>query len=198
MSDMQPADAVVWASQAAPHQFISNDNLKIVLDGCGVETLPAIQQGLRQTFGLDYEDLPLAYPFSSYITMLEWLRGKLYSADSVEVGYQKIGQATIHRFLEGGFSVGQCMGAGASLLGVDLQLPMFFQQLCRVLDFIEIVIVTEAPGYLNFVLGNIVWPSDLMVGMLQAMLEAAEAKAVQISYRSLSVKNTEFEIKWQA
>jgi uncharacterized protein (TIGR02265 family) len=188
----------MWASQASPHQFISNDNLKIVLDGCGVGTLPAIQQGLRQAFGLDYADLPLAYPFSSYVRMVEWLRGKLYPTDSVEMGYQKIGRATIHRFFEGGFSVGQCMEVGASLLGVDLQLPMFFQQLCRVLDFIEIVIVTDVPGYLNFVLGNIEWPSDLMVGMLQAMLEAAEAKVVQISYRSLSAKNTEFEVKWQA
>jgi uncharacterized protein (TIGR02265 family) len=196
MSNMQSAKAMVGTSQASQHQFISKDNLKIVLDESGVGTLPFIQQDLRQEFGLDYENLPLSYPFSRYMLLLEWLRAKLYTADSVEVGYQKIGRATIHRFFKRDFSVDQYIKAGANLLEVDLYLPLFFRQLSIVLGLIEIVMVAKGPGYLNFVLRNIVWPSAVVVGMLQAMFEAAGTKAVQISYYSLSEKNTKFEVNW--
>jgi uncharacterized protein (TIGR02265 family) len=167
-----------------------------VLDGCDVWSSPVIQQGLVQEFGLDCWDLPLAYPFKRFVEMLGWLRGKLYPNESEDGGYEQIGRRCAEGFFRMG--LGLSIGANASLLGVKLMLPIFFQQVKEVLDFSEIAATAQGTNYMSFMIGNVAWPAEIVVGMLKTTLEKAAAKETSISYHSLNEKDTEFEVNWQA
>jgi uncharacterized protein (TIGR02265 family) len=191
-----PSIPTITTTTSSQPQLVSSSTLKIVLDGCDVWSNPVIQQGLVREFGLDCWDLPLAYPFKRFVAMLGWLRGKLYSTESEAGGDEQIGRRCAEGFFRMGLGVS--IGSNASLLGVKLMLPIFFQQVREVLDFSEIAATSQGANCMSFMIGNVEWPAEIVVGMLKTMLEKATAKGTSVSYHSLSEKDTEFEVTWQA
>jgi uncharacterized protein (TIGR02265 family) len=197
MSKKQPEPAKAEESTPVTNKrvmLMRGTTLKAVLDGCGVNQLPTIQKELAHDFKLDYNALPLAYPFSRHVEVLEWLRLKLYPEESEAKGYEKIGYNSVKGFLQEG--IGPSLEFSASVLGVERHLPIFFGVLEQVLDFSHIDVLEQQPGYVCFVFSNVTWPPEMTVGIALAMMETAKAKHPSVKYTRLNDKDTQFELNW--
>ncbi len=173
---------------------ISNSGLKALVTGCEIATKPAIAEGLRQHFDLDYLQLPARYPFPRYLEMLDWLRRLLYPLDKPELGYEKIGRSITKGFFQR--PVGQVLKLTLGPLGTQRSVHYFFRIGGGALPFGEFQIVAERPGYIRAILYRVPGSPDLMRGMALESMGMAGIKHGSIKYTKLTEQDTQFEAEW--
>lgn len=178
-------------------RIIKVGSLRSLYNGCELSTKLSLLLEIKQRFGLDFQALPVQYPFDRYLEMVEWLRPQLYPQDSVEVGFEKIGRNITKSVFTG--PTGTTLKISAAAIGVEIGIPLFFRILGHALKFAVFDIVEQPPrtGYIKFRLLNTPGSPDLTRGMVLEAMDATRAINSTITYHKLNQNDTEFEVRWQ-
>lgn len=173
---------------------ISASSLKALFVGSELTNKPLVLTGLRLEFGLDYPNLPSRYPFARYLEMLEWLRRQLYPFDTTTLAYEKLGRNITRGFFQG--PVGQVLKISINVMGAQRSVRYFFRIMGGALPFGKFVVVEERPRFIKAILYNVPGSPDITRGMALESMVMGNIEQGSITYRKLSLLDTEFVATW--
>ena len=124
---------------------------------------------------------PPYYPFWQYLEIVEYLRGELYSDLEPEGAYQKIGYGACLAYFDG--VTGQVLKIAARVMGPMRGAKQFVRSMEVTLPWDKHELVEARPGYMCYSKTYSGGSPALLLGFLEASLEAAGITKLRLSYR---------------
>ena len=178
LSTNVPSPILRIANQS--HHMMGGHNVMIMLEGNEVGQHPDWQQFILEKWGFDYQRPPNIYPFHRYLELVEYLRTKLYGELEPDAGYQKLGYNACQCYFRG--ISGQILKVAAHVMGPQRGAQQFVKNMQRVLPWDKHELVEIRPGYICYSKGVSEGSPAIMLGFMQASVEATGAKATRWSY----------------
>ncbi len=176
--------------------YIKQGSLRALFEGSELTTRSDLLTMLAAIWDLPYSALPTRYSFERYLDMVKWLRQQLYSTESAEKGYEKLGRNITKGFFLG--MTGQVLKITMNVMGIQRSVGYFFRVAGGALPFGEFKVVEEKPGYVRAILYNVPGSPELMRGMALESMNIAKAINPQVAYHKLNALDTEFIARWES
>ncbi len=187
-----PSDA------ARINQNMSGRAVRVLLEGNGVGNRPDLQEVILKRFEFDYRasSLPPSYPYARYLQLVEFLRLALYPDTPVDQAFQLLGYRATQTYFQG--VGGQVLRIAAQVMGPQQGAKQFVKKMRSSLPWGSHDLVAARANYVAYRKGGIEGPPGLMLGVLQASLEACGIKPDRLSYKVESPieDSVLYEISW--
>ena len=173
-------------THAASRTFNGN-SVHLLLEGNGIGQRSDLQRAILEQFGYDYHSSPpLNYPYDQYLAIVEFLRETLYVKTRLEKTpdetYQELGCRAIQTYFQG--LSGSVLKMAARVMGPQRGAIQFLKNIKLALPWGEHELVAVRAGYVCYRKRGVSGPPALMLGIMQASLEATGVKLTRLSYKA--------------
>ena len=167
---------------------IGGHNVLIMLEGNSSGLPASWQSQILTQFGFDVRQPPATYPYTRYLEIVDCLRKELYADLSDDEAYQRLGRAASLSYFNG--VSGQILKIAASVMGPVRGARQFVKTMEIALPWDKHTLVEARTGYMCYSKTFSGGSPALMLGFMQASVEAAGSTLTRLSYRVEPIAGT--------
>ena len=178
-------------------QLMRGDNALFLLEGNGVGQHLDWQSFIFKNYGFDYRHPPANYPYHLYLELAEYLRTQIHSTLEPDEAYQRISYNACQCYFNG--ASGQILKIAARVMGPQRGAAQFVANMRNALPWEQHEIAEIRPGYFCYRKDDSGGPAALMLGFLQASLEAAGVTPTILRYHTQATADSNkliYEAEW--
>lgn len=179
----------------ASHKMIPNSLLRDMLVGVQAPAQPELLQALKQQYRYNYFEPPGEISLETYVAIMEYLRQKIYPAESSEEGFFQLGLAS----LEGHFQspVGKINKVAARMLSIEKASALYLKTQRYNYPFGKHELEKLEKGYLRYCRCGVPTPPDFTRGVLSYLVQLTGGKQVKVSCQSVDPETIIYEARWE-
>lgn len=173
---------------------MDGNNIKLLLIGNEADKRPGLLEELKTDFNFDFANPSPAYPYRSYIGLLERVRQVLHAGKSDQEAYIAIGEGLLKGYMQG--EVGRVLMLTARLSKPEDMITMAVQNLGSATFNVKYEVEELRPNYGRVRMRNAKASPYLVQGVLQGVLKLKEVRNIQVMTTAVSIENVIYTVTW--